>query len=272
MVNAEDLKLEKEKILEGVTVAEEDHNERYNVSKEELEAYNERMKKISELTEEQIKSVNGIKTQKRTDRQYNKIWSDFIKNHAQDFSKYMGYGVKEITNIGYKEFIDFMDWREPSDITRYRYDRIKVIPCQHCKQHFTTFQLDMGLCDKCKEEFDLEKFAEICAASEANESGSANGLIVMFTYFEDFRHIYKKNISFEEKVDMCISHDDLRGLYTQEFIESIVGDDELENKFIKTAEMLPMIQSTFNRFESIKAIFNSDDDKEHKLERVKNIF
>ena len=272
MVNEKDLELEKQAILNGEIPADEDHNARYNISKEELEAHNERMKKISELTEDEIKSINGIKTKKRTTRQYNKIWSDFLKYHAQDFTKYMGYGVKEITEIGFKEFIDFIDWRESSDIPRYRYDRIKVIPCQHCKQHFTTFQLDMGLCNECKKEFDLEKFGEICAASEQKEPGSAGGLVVMFTYFEDFRNIYKKNISFEEKVDMCLNHDDLRGLYTQEFIESIVGDKELEVKFVEIAKTFPMIQSTFNRFESIKAIFESDDDKENKLERVKSIF
>lgn len=273
MDNLKDLELEKAKIIsEGETPSDEDHNERYNISKEELENYNERMKNISNLKEDEIKSVNGIKTKKRTTRQYNKIWSDFLKNHAQDFTKYMGYGVKEITKIGFKEFIDFMDWREPSDIGRYRYDRIKVIPCQHCKSHFTTFQLDMGLCNDCKKEFDLEKFGEVCAASEEKDPGSAGGLVVMFTYFEDFRNIYKKNIPFEDKVDMCVKHDDLRGLYTQEFIESIAGDEDLEDKFIEIARTIPMIQSTLNRFVSIRAIFESDDDREKKLERIKNIF
>lgn len=272
MVNEKELKLEKEKILDGEIDISEDHNERYNVSKEELEAHNERMKNISNLTEDEIKSVNGIKTKKRSTRQYNKIWSDFLKNHAKDFTKYMGYGVKEITHIGFREFIDFMDWREPSDIARYRYDRIKVIPCQHCKQHFTTFQLDMGLCNDCKGEFDLDKFGEVCAASEQKEPGSAGGLVVMFAYFEDFRNIYKKNIPFAEKVEMCVKHDDLRGLYTQEFIEHIAGDEGLEDEFIETAKTIPMIQSTLNRFESIRAIFESDDDKEKKLERIKGIF
>ena len=123
MENLEQLKEEKHLLLE--TLPEEgDHNERYNINKEKLEAFNERMAKISSLKPEDVKSENGIRTQKRTDRQYNKIWSDFLKGHAQEFSKYMGYGVKEITEIGFREFIDFMDWRESSDIPRYKFDRI----------------------------------------------------------------------------------------------------------------------------------------------------
>lgn len=265
--------LEEEKKLALETqLLEDDHDEKYNISKDELEAYNERMKSISNLTPDQIKSKDGIKTKKRTDKQYNKIWSDFIKNHAQEFTKYMGYGVKEISKIGFKEFIDFIDWRDSSDIPRYKYDRIKVIPCQHCNSHFTTFQIDMGLCDKCKGEFDLDKFSEVCIASEEKDPGSSNGLIVMFAYFEDFRNIYKKNIPFKEKIEMCVAHDDLRGLYSQELLESIAGDKDLENEFIKTVQFIPMINSTFNRFESIKVIFESDDNKEGKIERLKNIF
>lgn len=272
MIDLEDLKLDRDKIIVGDINPEEDHNERYNISKEELNEHNERMKNISNLKPEEIKTVNGIKTKKRSTRQYNKIWSDFLKNHAKEFTKYMGYGVKEITHIGFKEFIDFMDWRDSSDIGRYKYDRIKVIPCQHCKKHFTTFQIDMGLCDACKDEFDLKKFGEVCAASEAKDPGSTGGLVVMFAYFEDFRSIYRKNIPFEEKVEMCINHDDLRGLYTQEFIEHIAGNEDLEDDFIELGRGIPMIQSTLNRFESIRAIFESGDDREKKLERIKNIF
>lgn len=270
MENLEQLKADL--VMEGATPADEDHNARYNVNEEEMKAYNERMKQISNLKAEDIKESNGIKTKKRSTRQYNKIWSDFLKHHAKDFTKYMGYGVKEITEIGFKEFIDFMDWRTSDDIGRYRYDRIKVIPCQHCKKHFTTFQIDMGLCNECKEEFDLDKFGEACAASEAKDPGSAGGLVVMFTYFEDFRSIYRKNIPFAEKVEMCVKHDDLRGLYTQEFIERIAGNEDLEDDFIELGRGIPMIQSTLNRFESIRAIFESDDDREKKLERIKNIF
>lgn len=266
------LELEKQALLNGEIPTDEDHNARYDITEEEMESYNNRMKNISSLSPEEIKSSNGIKTKKRSTRQYNKIWSDFLKNHASEFTKYMGYGVKEITNIGFKDFIDFMDWRVSADIGRYRYDRVKVIPCQHCKQHFTTFQIDLGLCNECKKEFDLEKFGEVCAASEEKDPGSTGGLVVMFTYFEDFRNIYKKNIPFNEKVKMCIEHDDLRGLYTQEFIESIAGDEHLEDEFVEVARTFPMIQSTFNKFESIRAIFESDDDKEKKLERIKNIF
>lgn len=263
---------EEKKLALEIQTQEDDHNERYNISKDELKAYDERMKNISNLNPEEIKSQNGIKTKKRTDKQYNKIWSDFIKYHAQDFTKYMGYGVKEISKIGFKDFIDFIDWRDSSDIGRYKYDRIKVIPCQNCKARFTTFQIDMGLCNECKQEFDIDKFSEVCMASEEKDPGSAGGLVTMFTYFEDFRNIYRKNVSFKEKVEMSIVFDDLKGLYSQELLESIAGNKEREEEFINIAKAFPMIQATFNKFESIKAIFNSDDDKEAKIERIKNIF
>lgn len=250
----------------------EDHNERYDVADEEIKAFNERMVSISNLRPHEVREANGIKTKKRTGRQYNSIWCAFIKDHAAKFTSYMGYGVADIKKIGHREFIDFMDWRVISDIGRYRYDKVKVIPCQHCKSKFTTFQLDLGLCTDCKKEFDLDKFGEACAASDEKDPGSSGGLVVMFTYFEEFRNMYSMNITFEEKVKMCVEHDDLRGAYTRDILLSIVGNDDAEYLFVDTCNSVPMIESTANRYVSIRNILESDDDIEGRTARMKAIF
>lgn len=266
----EDLKDEKLSALNDCN--EDDHNPGYDIEKKKLNELNNSMVNISNLPKGQIKEQDGIKTKKRTQREYNKIWSTFIKKHAQDFSKYMKYGLAEINKIGWKKFIDYMDWRTVEDILRYRTDRIKVIPCQHCGLHFTTFQIDFGLCDECKKVYDLKHFGEICNDSDKVDVGSSSSLIIAFTYIEEFRAMYRNNLSLSERTELAATYDDFKGVYTLRLLEDIVGKEEDENTFLEKANNTLMTGIAVRRFESIKSIICSSDNKEAKLKRIQDIF
>lgn len=267
--------LKNEKLLAvQASLGEQDHNERYNIPKEKIEIMDENMKNIT--CSDNIKEVDGYKTRKRTNKEYDAIWNIFESQFASDFEKYMGYGISDIKRIGIKEFIDFMDWSSQDDIATYKTDRVKVIPCVNCGSHFTTFQLDLGLCGNCKDKFDLERFGSVCESSEANDKGSSAGLQIMFVYVDEFRNLYAKNKKLKELIKDAIEIDELSGYFTRDIlIEKIVGQNE--DYFIaqcdaqkKKDEAIPLrIQ---NRMISIKNILMADINEQEKIKRIKAIF
>lgn len=253
--------------------SENDHNERYNIPKEKIQVMDHNMKNIAHAAS--IKEVDGYKTRKRTNKEYNQIWKIFKENYADEFEKYMGYGVAKIEKIGIKEFVDFMDWSSSEDILTYKTDRVKVIPCVHCDTHFTTFQIDLGLCHRCKDKFDLEQFGEMCSASEASNPGSSSGLQIMFCYIEDFRNLYKKDRPLKELIKDAVEVDELSGLFSRDvLVRSVIGKEE--DYFVAQCEAYQKKSDTpfkvQNRMVSIINVLKSDINEEEKTNRIESIF
>lgn len=267
--------LKNEKI-NSLEQTEENYNEKYNINKELLNEYNERMKSISNLSSGEIKAEDGIKTKKRTEKDYDTIWETFIRDYDMDFNTYMGYGAKEIEEIGVKKFIDFMDWREVSDIERYKTDKIKVIPCKECHSHFTTFQFDFGLCNECKKNYDLKKFEESLVALEKQSPGSSTSMIIAFAFLDDFRKLYATNLPIEERMQISIEADLLSGEYTRDFILDILHNPDMISKFILTLNSVQT--SDFSLKERIKVLIEllsndtiNADDKSKRVSEICNL-
>lgn len=262
------MNLENEKL--NALNGEEDLNPKYDVDKEKLNKSNTNMKNISNI-DKNFKSVDGIITKKRKQKDYEEIWNCFISEHLSDFTNHMGYGVDKILEIGMKKFIDYMDWRAIEDISSYRTDAVKVIPCAHCQSEFTTYQLDLGLCDKCKDKYELDKFNEICVATDEKNPGDSTGLVIMFVYFKEFRNLFNKDFSFKEKCLLCATSDDLAGIYSRDFILSFINNKDDISIFIDiiSSNIDKLNSFARARFTSIAKILL---DSENKVSRINFIF
>ena len=226
------------------------------------------------MTEENKKgnivSINGIKTRVRTKEEIDKLWNIFKEKYADEYEKFMGYGVKEIEKIGYEKFINFWDVSSEEEMD-FKKDVIRIIPCRHCNKEFATYQLDYGLCDKCKKEYDLKKFEEMLKISDNENPGSSYDLIASFVYL-GLDEFFYKNTPFKKKVEQSVTFDDLNGVLSKDFILSFVGDKAKERKFLKIAKTLKMKISTVNRIVSLERIFSSKDTIERKKERIENMY
>lgn len=226
------------------------------------------------MTEENKKgnivSINGIKTRVRTKEEIDKLWNIFKEKYADEYEKFMGYGVKEIEKIGYEKFINFWDVSSEEEMD-FKKDVIRIIPCRHCNKEFATYQLDYGLCDKCKKEYDLKKFEEMLKISDNENPGSSYDLIASFVYL-GLDEFFYKNTPFKKKVEQSVTFDDLNGVLSKDFILSFVGDKKKEKKFLKIAKTLKMKVSTVNRIVSLERIFSSKDTIDRKKERIENMY
>lgn len=217
--------------LEQVESSENgDANPRYDLSKEELESANEKMKNISNKELRSIVRKGSIVTHDKTEKQYDELWNYFISNHADQYESYMGYGITDIERIGVNKFIDFMDWITTSDIDNWKKDMIKVIPCSNCHNEFTTFQLDLGLCEHCKDEFDISRFNEMCAANEMINPGSSSTSCIAFAYFPEFRELYRKSKSMTDRIEDCVIGDRLKDMQTFLLIKEIITNNDKQAK------------------------------------------
>lgn len=226
------------------------------------------------MTEENKKgnivSINGIKTRVRTKEEIDRLWNIFKEKYADEYEKFMGYGVKEIEKIGYEKFINFWDVSSEEEMD-FKKDVIRIIPCRHCNKEFATYQLDYGLCDKCKKEYDLKKFEEMLKISDNENPGSSYDLIASFVYL-GLDEFFYKNTPFKKKVEQSVTFDDLNGVLSKDFILSFVGDKAKERKFLKIAKTLKMKISTVNRIVSLERIFSSKDTIDRKKERIENMY
>lgn len=264
---------EKRTALEGTGCS--DHSERYNLSKERMGEIENTVKSMSLGAERKVVDKGGIKTRKLTKKEMKDVWTKFKKECGADFENYMGYGIKDIERIGIKKFFNFVDWVGNDYLTKWKTDMIKTIPCVHCKSEFTTFQLDLGLCDKCKKEYDLDAFNEVLLQSESAEPGSSSGLTTMFAYIEDFRNMYKKGVTVEKMKD-CAIIDGCSGYFTLNTLKNyIVGDDKLEESFVHVVgkcyekdKSLPGIE----KFKTISRILTTSNDIENKKNRLDKLF
>lgn len=145
---------------------------------------------LGKLGDKGILIKAGKVVHKRTAKEYKTLWKYFLENEASDYFNTMGYTQKIVEKIGYHKFIDAHDWTSINDIQKWRTDVVHIIPCAHCGKEFATYELDLGLCDACKELYDLKRFHETCLANEAQEPGISYGLRAAFAFDETFRGFY----------------------------------------------------------------------------------
>lgn len=247
-----------------------------NVTEQEkalVEKANEKMASISKI--KTIKK-DGIVTRKRTKKSYSNIWKIFL-SVEEEFKKYMGYGKDEIEKVGINNFIDFMDWSCEDDILKYKSDRVKALPCVHCGKAMTTFQLDFGLCESCKQLYNIDKLSRVLTEEDKVNPGSSLGTITAFVYIDEFRKMYYKEEKIENVMLDAYTYDFISGPFTRDLlVDRIIGNPLYEETFFKIGEQViehleakSLIQ---NKVESLKAIIESEDSIESKKKRVCNIY
>ena len=138
------------------------------INEKEFDRY-EKFKNYEQEFELFMKSRKDFKVYKENEERfkdflYKIIFDEFMK-HIDDFEKYMGYGKTEIDKIGYKKFIEKMGWTDESQVLSWKTDRAHIVPCVECNNDFAIFEMDFGLCDKCKKKYDLTKIQAFLEAS-----------------------------------------------------------------------------------------------------------
>ena len=124
----------------------------------------------------------------------NKLWDIFLNKYESDFKEYMGYGKDEIEAIGVDIFFNKIGWEDESQFESYKTDLMHIIPCINCKQDFGIVENDFGLCDKCKQEYDLEKFEKYRESISASENHNYGRYIVqLFLLSKQFRDSFLSN-------------------------------------------------------------------------------
>lgn len=206
----------------------DDHNPKYNkniedANKKMLEQLSKsnKQKEVLLLEEEKIiVTKEGRKIHARNNDDYKRIWKAFLENEADDFKKLMGYGKKTIKKIGTKKFIDMMDWRDESDVSKYKTDSYRVIVCPNCKIEFGVFQENLGLCYGCTPSFNMDSFWGSHNAIVEKDPKEASDMIKAFVLYKVFRDMYKKK-SLPELFDLC-KEERFEGIETYKYITDIL--------------------------------------------------
>jgi len=148
--------------------------------------------KVLKFSPVQYKYVNGNKLIRREKKDYDRLWRHFTKHEAKEYEEYTGYSIEDIKKVGIRKFIDANDWFYNSDIKKYKTDINKVVICPECKKEFATFPDGLGLCTKCIEMFDLDKF-DAAVASTDTDIGKMD-MTVLFAFDAEVRNTFKKVI------------------------------------------------------------------------------
>lgn len=116
-----------------------------------------------------MKERKKFKIYKENEERFNEYLSDLIMEeflkHVDEFKSYMGYGEEEILKIGKRKFVEKMGWTNESQVLSWKTDRAHIVPCVECGEDFAVFEMDFGLCDRCKEKYDLTKMQTFLEAS-----------------------------------------------------------------------------------------------------------
>lgn len=116
------------------------------------------------------------------------LWSVFLEKYEKDFKEYMKYGKDEIEAIGVDIFFESMGWEKESQLSSYLTDTLHIMPCIDCGKKFGIVERDFGLCDECKEKYDLVQFEKYRAIVAADE-GATTGILLTqcFMLSKEFR-------------------------------------------------------------------------------------
>ena len=125
-----------------------------------------------------------------------KLWDFFLEKIEPDFKETMGYGKEEIEKIGIQTFFEKMGWSEEEHLESYKTDRLHIIPCVECHQHFAVYEEDLGLCEECQELYDINAvFSLYQEMAEREGAPSAMQVFSAFYASPEFRAEFSTNIS-----------------------------------------------------------------------------
>ncbi|HOA81514.1 MAG TPA: hypothetical protein PKK61_10710, partial [Defluviitaleaceae bacterium] len=158
-------------------------------------------------------------------KDYKDIWKAFLENEEKTFKKMLGYGKKAIKKIGYKKFIDTMDWRTPQDVSKYKTDVMHVVICPVCKNEFGLYEQNIGLCHKCSQNYDMDRFWATYSAVAKQNMQEADSMIKLFFAFNEFREMYKVRTQ-EEQIKLMVKAK-FSGMDTFRFVMDFISTAEL---------------------------------------------
>ena len=184
---------------------DDDHNPRFDITADTMMSADEKMKNISQAKEEVLQKSLKKREEDNVkladdgstiihDRKFNEyyiLWDAFVRTEEPEFQKNMGYGKDEIEKIGIFKFIDAMDWKTASDISKWKTDKFHIVICPHCKDEFAVFE-NYGLCHNCRPLFDLEKLQDVIVAVNNENPGFLLQQIASFVFDEEVRNMYLK--------------------------------------------------------------------------------
>lgn len=117
-----------------------------------------------------------------------RLWSVFLEKYEKDFKEYMKYGKEEIESIGVELFFESMGWEDESQLSSYLTDNLHIMPCIDCGKKFGIIERDFGLCEDCKEHYDLIKFERYKAVVSATEGITGGAYLTQcFMLSKEFR-------------------------------------------------------------------------------------
>lgn len=178
-----------------------DQLEKYDLSTDKLDSANKKMAGISNKKERTLEEAKidvgkrsaakrdnarydgeiGAVVQKKTDTEYKAVWDFFLKNHEREFKKAYGYGKEVIERIGFKKFVDAMDWSTEKDTSSWKTDVWHIMPCVHCDSKFTIYENHMCLCDACAPLYDVEYMEQLIANAASVDNGFSKKLYSTLT-------------------------------------------------------------------------------------------
>lgn len=119
------------------------------------------------------------------------LWNEFLEKYEPEFKAYLGYGKDEIKRIGIDSFFKAIGWTKPEQLSSFKTDRMHIIPCIECGKEFAVFEDNYGLCDKCKDKYDLEEFSNFYRKIlESDGVKAGNDLISGFFASPDYRKTF----------------------------------------------------------------------------------
>ena len=200
----------------------DDHNEKYNIGADVLAEANAKM--VGKKKEKTVHDKErDMITHKRTDKQYKEIWAAFLEKEEAEFVKQMGYGKKQIKKIGFKKFIDAMDWRSIDEIGSYKKDAMHIIICPNCTQEFGIYEINIGLCNICLPKFDMERFWKTYAAVGEMDKNESNGMLYYFLTIPEFRNNYR-HVTIDYLVDRSIE-EGFKDIFTYRVVKHIIDSN-----------------------------------------------
>lgn len=181
--------------------SDDDHNPIFDIDTEKLMEADAKLKSISQAKEEvlqnSIAKMDNVTVaadgetiiHKRSIGDYHQIWGAFVDTEAKDFETAMGFGREEIERIGIFKFVDAYDWRNASEVSSWRTDKMHIIICPHCKSEFGIFE-NFGLCHNCRPHYDLEALKNVIVSVNNDYPGLVLQQIAQFIYDDDVRKMY----------------------------------------------------------------------------------
>lgn len=171
---------------------------------DEAETDEEREKALEARTRHLKERFGGILAKDQGDRlstsQVRNIWKKFMRFEYRDFLKaHTNLSLEEILFVGVDKFVYVLGFKKPSDVHKWRNNKVRVGVCCHCKDQFIPMmmQYNHGLCSNCKpifshaaiRNFIIHQLHESDRYHEAHRDMLMD-FYIMFYHNDSFRNLF----------------------------------------------------------------------------------